>query len=48
VIRTSVGYTGGAMKDPHYSDVTTGTTGHAEAVEVVFDNSVVSCVDGAF
>jgi peptide methionine sulfoxide reductase msrA/msrB len=37
VIRTTAGYTGGVTPNPAYDDVKTGTTGHAEAVRVVFD-----------
>jgi len=37
VVRTVAGYTGGTTTDPSYKDVCSGRTGHAEAVEVVYD-----------
>ena len=36
------GYAGGATKGPSYGDVSSGTTGHAESVRVVYDPSVIS------
>lgn len=42
VVSTTSGYTGGTVENPAYSQVISGRTGHAEAVRVVFDPSVVS------
>ncbi|HKV29826.1 MAG TPA: peptide-methionine (S)-S-oxide reductase MsrA [Candidatus Dormibacteraeota bacterium] len=42
VTATTVGYTGGTTKNPSYSQVCSGNTGHAEAVQVDFDPSRVA------
>ena len=41
VISTTLGYTGGAVHNPSYKQVSAGGTGHSEAVKVVYDPSKV-------
>jgi peptide methionine sulfoxide reductase msrA/msrB len=42
VLSSTVGYTGGHVPHPSYKQVCTGTTGHAEAVQIVFDPAQTS------
>lgn len=42
VVSSTSGYAGGAAGTAHYEEVSTGTTGHAESVRIVFDPSKVS------
>jgi len=42
VIETEVGYTGGFTNNPNYESVSSGLSGHAETVKIVFDNSKTS------
>lgn len=42
ILFTRVGYTGGHTQNPTYQDISTGKTGHAEAVEITFDPNKIS------
>jgi peptide-methionine (S)-S-oxide reductase len=42
VVSTTSGYTGGRTKNPTYEQVSSGGTGHAEVVEVVYDPSKIT------
>ena len=42
VTKTAVGYIGGHIDNPTYRDVCTGTSNHAEAVQLEFDPEIVS------
>jgi peptide-methionine (S)-S-oxide reductase len=42
VVSVTPGYTGGTKKNPTYEEVSSGTTGHAESIEIVYDPSKIS------
>ena len=39
------GYTGGRVENPTYEQICTGTTGHAEVAQIIFDPAVISFED---
>ena len=38
---TQVGYIGGHTPDPHYESICKGHTGHAEAIQIIFDPNII-------
>lgn len=45
VISVKPGYTGGKVDNPNYEQVSSGNTGHAEAIKIEFDPTVISFDD---
>jgi peptide-methionine (S)-S-oxide reductase len=45
VISTTSGYTGGRTRNPSYKDISSGSTGHLEVVEILFDPGKLSYAD---
>ncbi len=39
------GYTGGSVKNPSYKEVCSGTTGHAEAIQVIYNKNTISLTE---
>ena len=45
VLKSESGYTGGAVPNPTYEQICTGQTGHAEAIKLTYDPSLISLKD---
>ncbi|MBN2481854.1 MAG: peptide-methionine (S)-S-oxide reductase MsrA [Bacteroidales bacterium] len=45
VIRVESGYSGGHVSNPAYEEVCTGTTGHAEAVQIIYNPATISYIE---
>lgn len=45
VLSVVSGYSGGISKNPSYSEISTGNTGHAEVVQIEFEPQVISLID---
>ena len=42
VVKVNPGYSGGSLANPTYEQVSTGKTGHAEVVQIIFDPHIIS------
>ena len=42
IVSTTAGYSGGSTANPNYQDVETGSTGHAESVQLIYDPARIS------
>jgi len=42
VLKVTSGYSGGTVKNPSYEEVCSGTTGHAESLQIIYDPKVIS------
>ena len=42
VIKVIAGYTGGSKENPTYAEVTSGKTGHVEAIQIIYDPSQIN------
>lgn len=42
VVEVNSGYSGGNIKDPSYSQVMSGKTGHAETIEVIYNSKIIN------
>lgn len=42
ILKTTVGYANGNSENPKYKDVKAGLTGHAETLEIQYDDNVIS------
>jgi peptide methionine sulfoxide reductase msrA/msrB len=45
IVKVESGYSGGKTKNPTYREVTSGSTGHAEVIELSFDKNLISYAD---
>lgn len=39
------GYTGGNIKNPAYREICTGRTGHAEAIQIFYDEAIITFIE---
>ena len=45
IISVDVGYSGGLTENPTYKSICLGTTGHAEVVQIEFDETILTYKD---